>query len=188
MIGRNGWLIATASLVLAVSLTCREDGCDRGTGPECRIVSGQPGVTALSAGPHDCMVTSGGAAYCWGGNGSGQLGDGSTTDSKTPVPVAGGLEFTTVSASGLRVESDHTCGVTTNGTTYCWGANNFGQLGAPVGDHSTTPAQVTGGLTLSSVSAGGGFHTCGVTTTGAVYCWGNNFFGQLGDEEVVAPT
>src|SRR2546422_9923989 len=100
MIGRNGWLIATASLVLAVSLTCREDGCDRGTGPECRIVSGQPGVTALSAGPHDCMVTSGGAAYWWGGNGSGQLGDGSTTDRKTPVPGGGRAELSKLARQG----------------------------------------------------------------------------------------
>src|SRR5205809_6133420 len=101
MIGRNGWLGATASLLLALSLTCREGTCDRGTGPDCRIASGPPAVTALSAGPHDCMVTSGGVAYCWGVNGSGQLGDGSTNESRTPVRVAGGLEFTTVSASGL---------------------------------------------------------------------------------------
>src|SRR2546428_7623783 len=177
---RIPWLLAMTGLASGVSLTCYEQGCDRGTGPRCQIVSPMPAATALSAGPHDCVVI-GGAAYCWGANASGQLGDGSTMDSKTPVPVAGGLRFLAVSTGGLGVELDHTCGATSEGVAYCWGANNFGQLGALTGSHSTTPVSVGGGLSFKSVSAGAGFHTCGVTTSGAAYCWGNNFFGQLGD-------
>src|SRR2546428_10996079 len=89
---RIPWLLAMTGLASGVSLTCYEQGCDRGTGPRCQIVSPMPAATALSAGPHDCVVI-GGAAYCWGANASGQLGDGSTMDSKTPVPVAGGPTF-----------------------------------------------------------------------------------------------
>src|SRR2546428_2722026 len=98
---RIPWLLAMTGLASGVSLTCYEQGCDRGTGPRCQIVSPMPAATALSAGPHDCVVI-GGAAYCWGANASGQLGDGSTMDSKTPVPVAGGVRVLAVGTGGSR--------------------------------------------------------------------------------------
>jgi alpha-tubulin suppressor-like RCC1 family protein len=181
MAGRNRWAYAIAGVVLALGLTCREDSCGPGTGPDCRIATPHAEVTMLSAGPHDCIVAASGAAYCWGANSVGQLGDGSTSDSRTPVPVAGGLRVVTVSAGGLQIGEDHTCAVTTERAGYCWGANNFGQLGSLISSGSTTPVPLTGGLRFNSISAGGGFHTCGVTTSGAAYCWGNNFFGQLGN-------
>lgn len=74
----------------------------------------------------------------------------------------------------------HTCAVRTDGAAYCWGFNGFGQLGTGlVSFRETRPVPVTGGLVFRSVSAGH-LHTCGVTTTGAAYCWGYNEFGQLG--------
>jgi len=76
----------------------------------------------ISAGEfHTCGVRPSGAAYCWGG---GELGDGDSTGSATPVAVSGGLAFAVVSAG-----TGHTCGVTTEGTAYCWGINLFGELG-----------------------------------------------------------
>ena len=138
---------------------------------------------SLSAGrSHTCGVTTEGAAYCWGGNGDGQLGNGSTTNKNMPAAVSGGLMFTSVRAGGF-----HTCGVTTDGAAYCWGWNGWGQLGNGSGDlipHST-PEAVSGGLTFPSMSTGG-FHTCGVTTGAAAYCWGRNEDGQLGLSDVLS--
>lgn len=134
----------------------------------------------VSAGDaHACAVTTGGAVYCWG---SGPLGDGTGNSSPSPVLVQGGLTFTQVSAG-----AGHTCGVTIGGSVYCWGLNSVGQLGDGTASNLGTspegrlsPVLVQGGLTFAQVSAGGGF-SCGVTTSGAAYCWGFNAFGQVGD-------
>lgn len=140
---------------------------------------------SISAGnTHTCGVTSSGAGvlsgpvYCWGGNGSGQLGDGSFGARNVPTLVSGGLSFIAVSAS----QGEHTCGITTTFMTYCWGLNLDGQLG----DGSTTtrnvPTLVQGAAThlFHSISTGR-FHTCAVQADNATYCWGANTSQQLGD-------
>ncbi len=96
------------------------------------------------------------------------------------LPVAGSLAFTTVS-TGNDVYS---CGVTTTGSAYCWGLNAYGQSGDGTTANKLVPTLVSGGLTFVSVAASttpDGAHTCGLTTSGAVYCWGLNDHGQLGD-------
>jgi len=137
---------------------------------------------------HTCGMTLGGEAYCWGGNSSGQLGNGSTTDASTPVLVAGDLTFAMVTAGG-----GYSCGVTASGAAYCWGDNGTGQLGNGSTTDSSTPLAVTGSLSFASVAAApaeGGLgvasddsaaHTCGITKAGVVYCWGWNVLGQLGN-------
>jgi alpha-tubulin suppressor-like RCC1 family protein len=123
-----------------------------------------------------CGLTATNAAYCWGNNAYGQLGDGTMTDSHTPVAVTtGGLTFVTVTA-GLN----HTCGLTADSLAYCWGRNGRGQLGDGTTTQRLTPVAVVGGLRFASLRAFGGF-TCGVTSVGAAYCWGANDTGQLGD-------
>src|SRR5882762_1607096 len=132
--------------------------------------------TAVTTGNlHSCGVSASGAAYCWGYNVQGQVGDGTTTARATPAPIAGGLTFAEVNAGGY-----HTCGVTTSGAAYCWGYNTTGQLGDGTMTSTTSPVPVAGGLTFTMVSAGFS-HTCGVTTSGAAYCWGDNVNGQIGD-------
>jgi alpha-tubulin suppressor-like RCC1 family protein len=124
---------------------------------------------------HTCAIAAGGAAYCWGSNGDGQLGDGTQTDRSAPVPVAGARTFTALSAG-----VSHTCGIVTDGSAYCWGSNAYNQLGLETdGALVRAPAQVIGGLTFTAVSAAA-FHTCGIITSGAAYCWGASGEGELG--------
>src|SRR5439155_1275576 len=116
-------------------------------------------------------------------------------NSSTPVAVSGGLTFAAVSSSNSL---NFTCGVTTAGAAYCWGDNIYGELGKSTTDAinpTTTPGAVSGGLTFASVSAGDGFacgvatsFTCGVTTAGAAYCWGSNFYGQFGNGTTISST
>jgi len=140
---------------------------------------------------HSCGLTAAGAAYCWGYNGNGQLGNNSNTDSDTPVAVAGGHVFSTIEAGWY-----YTCGITTTGVgnedrqVWCWGDNGSSQLG----DSSTTqrlvPVKVkwpdalkqagVDTVKLVGVTAGAS-HTCARTRENKGYCWGYNGNGQLGD-------
>jgi len=139
-------------------------------------VAGGLRFTMISTGVwHTCGVTPGGAAYCWGDNFFGQLGDGTSVARATPVPVAGGLRFAAVSAGSF-----HTCGVTASGAAYCWGDNQNGQLGDGTTDRRTTPVPVKGAFTFTTISAGHA-HTCGVISSGVAVCWGDDGSGQLGD-------
>jgi alpha-tubulin suppressor-like RCC1 family protein len=152
-------------------------------------VAGARVYTSLTLGTeHACALTDAGAAYCWGDNPYGQLGDETTTDRLVPVAVAGGLTFVSISAGAT-----HTCGVTSDGSAYCWGESSRGSLGhgaftgpevCQIGDSfsracSTSPVRVSGSETWTAVSAGDG-HTCALSSTGAAYCWGQNDLGQLG--------
>jgi hypothetical protein len=129
---------------------------------------------------HTCGLATNGTVYCWGNNQVGQLGDGTTTSRQNLIPVAGGLTFITLSTGN----DGYSCGVTTSGSAYCWGLNAYGQLGDGTTANKLVPTLVSGGLTFVSVAASttpDGAHTCGLTTSGAVYCWGLNDHGQLGD-------
>lgn len=123
---------------------------------------------------HSCAVRPDGAAYCWGNNSLGQLGNGDETDdSETrPVPVSGGLRF-----GSVVVGNAQTCAVRSDGPAYCWGANDFGQLGDGTILNRASPVRVpnAGG----SAVAVGGFHAC--VADGIAICWGRNDVGQVGD-------
>ena len=142
-------------------------------------VSGGLAFTSLSAGnDFACGVATGGAAYCWGDEGFGALGNGSSanTFSSVPVLVSGGLTFASVSAG-----ADHACALTPTGAAYCWGSSfDVGALGSGSGAGGNVPVAVAGGLSFRSISPGT-YHMCAVTIGGAAYCWGDNsFWGELG--------
>jgi alpha-tubulin suppressor-like RCC1 family protein len=148
-------------------------------------VSGGNSFTAITAGlNHTCGLTAAGVAMCWGDNSSGQLGAASDNFVEdTPVAV-GGVTFTQISAG-----SYHSCGITAAGGAYCWGDNSYGQLGG--GDDAdfftNAPIAVVGGQRFKSISAGR-FSTCGITTAGAAYCWGDNGYFQLGSSTIFSST
>ena len=135
------------------------------------------GVASIAAGYDDtCALTTGGAVKCWGYNGHGELGDGSTTDSTTPVDVSG----LTSGVAGIAAGWDHTCALTTGGAVKCWGDNFYGQLGDTTTTDRSTPADVSG-VSSGVVVAAGTYHTCALITGGGVKCWGDNAYGQLGN-------
>ena len=128
---------------------------------------------------HTCALTAGGKAYCWGVNSQGRLGNNSTADSRIPaaVQMPAGVSFQSITA-----DITHTCALTTTGQAYCWGWNQYGQLGNNSTANSLTPAavQMPAGVSFQSIAAGYA-HTCALTTTGQAYCWGWNQYGQLGN-------
>jgi len=154
-----------------------------------RVLNG-PDVQVSAGTSYSCGSVYPSPASCWGNNGAGQLGNGTMANSSAPVNISGGLSFGSVSTGAI-----HACGLvnsTATGTAFsvafCWGDNSFGQLGNGTTTESATPIAVAGGLNFATLSAGGR-HTCGVTSNlpssptvaGAVYCWGDNSFGQLGN-------
>ena len=155
------------AVVLVSVLSCSGDGTGQAN------LSKWASISAANA--YTCALTRAGAAYCWGANGSGQLGDRTIVPRSTPTPVAGGFVFT-----DLATTWDHSCGVVAAGAAYCWGANTYGQLGDGSTSNRASPSAVGGGLVFRSV-APGERHTCGVTTDSTAYCWGSNAYGQLGD-------
>ncbi|WP_419203901.1 putative Ig domain-containing protein [Bordetella trematum] len=142
------------------------------------VVGLSSGVASISAGnAHTCVVTTAGAAKCWGHNGYGQLGDNSTTKRLTPVDVVG----LTSGVASISAGNTHTCAVTTTGAAKCWGQNSYGALGNNSTTDRLTPVDAVG-LTAGVASITTGYqHTCAMTTSGGAKCWGRNSNVQLGD-------
>ena len=103
------------------------------------VVGGQAFMALEAGGQSVCAIASGGAAWCWGDNTLGQLGNGGAGLSASPVPVSGGLAFASLNLGGPA------CGLTTTGEAWCWGINDRGQVGnGAIGGPVTTPARVAG--------------------------------------------
>jgi alpha-tubulin suppressor-like RCC1 family protein len=156
-----------------------------------------PQFIALSTFEHSCGLAPGGIAWCWGNDSDGQLGTGVVDTAKAPnaVPraVTGGHAFQEVVAGYASA-----CGLDTGGEVWCWGSNQFGQLGVASAPEScvlngtvtyacsSTPLPLSGTLRFTSLVSGGGLFWCGIAVGGDSYCWGNDQFGQLGDSTSTA--
>jgi alpha-tubulin suppressor-like RCC1 family protein len=162
-------------------------------------------VTGIASTPQSrstCAIASG-SAYCWGSNDRGQLGDQTTTQRNSPVPVytggalgartvvdlavAGGSEFNAAAAAGTpdKTRRGHVCAATSDGKLFCWGSNQYGQMGQGTSSVTaqTEPIMVNGLLsTKTVVSTATAYATpCALTADNLMYCWGQNHYGQVGD-------
>jgi len=152
-------------------------------------------VSMASSNQYTCAVATDGRAYCWGLNSNYQLGDGTNTTRTNPVAVVdsnnvlwgGGKTVTQLTGGDI-----HVCATASDGRAYCWGDNAMGRLG----DNTTTarpnPVAVVdannvlwgaAGNTVLSVR-GGYQHTCALASNYKAYCWGNNSYGQVGDNSI----
>jgi len=147
------------------------------------------GVTMISAGADNVCAIINGAAWCSGGNTSGDLGNGLAAG--TTVAVTGlGSGVTTIAGGDY-----YACAVV-NGGARCWGENVYQTLGVSAAttqkgnqNYSSTPVPVTGlnsGVASTAAAIAGSFdHTCAVLVDGSIKCWGDNHYGQLGDGRLI---
>ena len=132
------------------------------------------GVAFITAGRnHTCALTTSGAVKCWGSNGSGELGDGTSTQRTTLIDVPG----LSSGVTAIAVGSSSSCAILTGGSLKCWGGNR-------IGDGTTTvrrvPTDVTG-LTSGVMAVAVGVVKCAITAGNGVKCWGINTYGSVGD-------
>ena len=138
---------------------------------------------------HTCALGSDAKAYCWGYNILGQLGNNDDTDVSTPVAVhqgqiPAGISLTQITTAG----GVYTCALGSDAKAYCWGHNIRGQLGNNSTAKALTPVavhqgQIPTGVSLTQIAAGD-IHTCALSSDAKAYCWGNNVYGQLGNNSI----
>lgn len=140
------------------------------------------GINDISAGDdHTCASFSTGAVFCWGFNGSGQIGQTAGTPSSSILPVqVNGFGPTSAIANAISAGGDHSCALTGDDKVWCWGKNTYGQLGrGSSGLAGHIPVAVSGINTAIAVGSGE-FHSCALLSDRSVRCWGRNQHGQLG--------
>lgn len=157
------------------------------------------GQGSIAASFHTVYVKPDGSVLAWGKNSAGQLGDGTTNQSSTPVHVSTASGLPSITA--VAVGDNHTVALGTDGSVWAWGDNGNGQLGNGTTDPNTTPIQIIpppqdpSGVTVTAVAAGGN-HTVVLKSDGSVWAWGDNTYGQIGDgttnqinspKQVIAP-
>jgi alpha-tubulin suppressor-like RCC1 family protein len=185
------WGVRTGGLSAATAARTRSElsssavpSCDSvydSRDTHCAIPTAVPGgqiFQRITSGTYvDCAVDGAGAAWCWGDNTYGTLGNGANGlfFASAPVQVQIARPVVLITAG-----TTHACATVSDSTSYCWGLNMGGELGdGSFGGVAPLPVQVAGGNKFAALSAGG-FHTCGITASLQVFCWGSNGSGELG--------
>ncbi|MEK7285742.1 MAG: Ig-like domain-containing protein [Nitrospirota bacterium] len=141
-------------------------------------------INMTAGGAHTCATFKNGTVRCWGNNAYGQIGDGTNNRSLLPIPVKDLLGTVSVTAG-----ESHTCARLQSGVIKCWGDNQFGQLGnGSTSASSTIPVSTHNSVWPSDAIDAGDFHTCALRPNGNVFCWGDNRFGQLGNNSTATST
>jgi alpha-tubulin suppressor-like RCC1 family protein len=147
------------------------------------VVGGFTDWIQLSAGDlHSLGLRANGAAWGWGNNLNGQVGNNTTVSTLSPVSVVGGYTDWTQLSAG----DDHSLGVRANGTAWGWGNNLRGQVGNNSTVNRSSPVSVVGGFTDWTQVSAGFNHSLGVRANGTAWGWGGNFNGYLGDNTTVS--
>ena len=144
------------------------------------------GVKRLSTaaeGDHTCFVRADGNVLCWGNNALGQIGDGTSGNTRLAPTLVSGV----TSAIAVAAGRDHTCALLTSGSVRCWGLNNSGQLGVGTGTASSSLSVAVPNLSNVVSLVAGTAHTCARQSNGTVRCWGLNDSGQIGDGNAASP-
>ena len=128
---------------------------------------------------HNCAILDDNSLKCWGANGNGQLGDGTTTDRNAPTAVNLGDGRT---AQAVQLGKSHTCAILDDNSLKCWGANAKGQLGdgTTTDRHTPTAVDLGDSRTAKAVILGDN-RTCAILDDDSLKCWGDNGSGRLGD-------
>lgn len=125
---------------------------------------------------HGCGISFWGRLFCWGLSSSTQTGTGATGFQNLPAEVINRRQdWLSVAAGG-----EHSCGLISSGSLYCWGSNDFGQLGTGSFVGIGSPIESANGLYFVSIYAGR-YHSCGIDIFGKLFCWGSNDEGELGN-------
>ena len=147
-------------------------------------------IQVSAGGEHTCALTAEGGVKCWGHNGAGRLGNGSTAETDHPVDVITSNRDSTPLIGIVQVSagSTHTCALTSAGEVMCWGSGSAGQLGNKADNDQEYPVDVVTSKNNSDpitgivqISAGNNY-TCALTEEGKVKCWGEALYGRLGHE------
>ncbi len=161
-------------------------------------ITGGLAFSTIAAGEsHVCGITVAGVVVCWGTNYYGELGIGGRTPAvaDSPVVVNSSARFTSLTAA-----AKHTCGLAVDSVAYCWGSNQENEVGSepdpcPASSYfgcALSPTAIAPTVRFRALDTGHLTNirsgtTCGLTTTGESYCWGANYYGQIGDGTIETP-
>lgn len=150
------------------------------------VLNGKTIQTITAGDVYTCVIASDQQVYCWGANSGGQLGDGSNSGRNRPVAVYTGGVLKGKTIKSVAVGVSHTCAVASDDQAYCWGFNSYnGRLGNNSDKESNVPVTVDtsgvlSGKTIKSISVGSG-NTCAIASDNQAYCWGDGYYGLLGN-------